>query len=154
MRKILVAYFSASGATARAARKIAQATGADLYEIVPRSTYSAADLNWNDSASRTSLERANDAMRPELARPLPDMTAYDTVFVGFPVWWYVEPRIVDTFIEGAELTGKTVIPFATSGGSGIAGAEERMRSLRPDAIWKQGKLLNGGNVAAWAKRAL
>lgn len=154
MRKILVAYFSASGATARAARKIAQATGADLYEIVPRSTYSAADLNWNDSASRTSLERANEAMRPELARPLPDMTAYDTVFVGFPVWWYVEPRIVDTFIEGAELTGKTVIPFATSGGSGIAGAEERMRSLRPDAIWKQGKLLNGGDVAAWAKRAL
>lgn len=154
MRKILVAYFSASGATARAARKIAQATGADLYEIVPRSTYSAADLNWNDSASRTSLERANEAMRPELARPLPDMTAYDTVFVGFPVWWYVEPRIVDTFIERAELTGKTVIPFATSGGSGIAGAEERMRSLRPDVIWKQGKLLNGGDVAAWAKRAL
>ncbi len=154
MGKTLVAYFSASGTTARPAREIAQATGADLYEIVPRSTYSAADLNWNDSASRTSLERLDEGMRPELARPLPDMAAYDTVFVGFPVWWYVEPRIVDTFIEGADLAGKTVIPFATSGGSAIAGAEERMRGLRPDATWKQGKLLNGGDAAAWAKSQL
>ena len=85
MSKALVAYFSASGTTARPAREIAQATGADLYEIVPRSTYSAADLNWNDSSSRTSLERLDEGMRPELARPLPDTAAYDTVFVGFPV---------------------------------------------------------------------
>ena len=154
MSKTLVAYFSASGTTARPAREIAQATGADLYEIVPRSTYSAADLNWNDSSSRTSLERLDEGMRPELARPLPDTAAYDTVFVGFPAWWYVEPRIVDTFIGGADLVGKTVIPFATSGGSGIAGAEGRMRGLRPDAIWKQGKLLNGCDAAAWAKSQL
>ena len=154
MGKVLVAFFSASGTTARVARKIAQATGADVYEIAPQSAYSAADLNWNDSSSRTSLERLDGGMRPELARPLPDTAAYDTVFVGFPVWWYVEPRIVDTFIEGANLAGKTVIPFATSGGSGIAGAEERMCGLRPDAIWKQGKLLNGGDAAAWAKNRL
>ena len=154
MGKILVAYFSASGTTARVARKIAQATGADVYEIASQSTYSAADLNWNDNSSRTSLERLDDGMRPELACPLPDMAAYDTVFVGFPVWWYVEPRIVDTFVEGVDLAGKTVIPFATSGGSGIAGAEERMRGLRPDAIWKQGGLLNGGDVAVWAKNQL
>lgn len=128
MSKTLVAYFSASGTTARPAREIAQATGADLYEIVPRSMYSAADLNWNDSSSRTSLERLDEGMRPELARPLPDTAAYDTVFVGFPVWWYVEPR--------------------------IAGAEGRMRGLRPDAIWKQGKLLNGCDAAAWAKSQL
>ena len=154
MSKTLVAYFSASGTTARVAREIARATGADLYEIAPRVAYSAADLDWNDSASRTSLERADDAARPELLSALPNTEDYDTVFVGFPVWWYVEPRIVDTFIEGADLAGKTVVPFATSGGSGIGGAEKRMRSLRPDAEWKPGKLLNGANAAAWALAAL
>lgn len=154
MSKTLVAYFSASGTTARVAREIARATGADLYEIAPRVAYSSADLNWNDSASRTSLERADDAARPELLSALPNTVDYDTVFVGFPVWWYVEPRIVDTFIEGADLAGKTVVPFATSGGSGISGAEKRMHSLRPDAEWKPGKLLNSGNAAAWALTVL
>ena len=154
MSRTLVAYFSASGTTARVAREIARATGADLYEIAPRVAYSSADLNWNDSASRTSLERADDAARPELLSALPNTVDYDTVFVGFPVWWYVEPRIVDTFIEGADLAGKTVVPFATSGGSGISGAEKRMHGLRPDAEWKPGKLLNSGNAAAWALTVL
>ena len=154
MSKTLVAYFSASGTTARVAREIARATGAGLYEIAPRVAYSAADLDWNDSTSRTSLERADDAARPELLSALPNTEDYDTVFVGFPVWWYVEPRIVDTFIEGVDLAGKTVVPFATSGGSGISGAEKRMHSLRPDAEWKPGKLLNSGNAAAWALGAL
>lgn len=151
MGKKIVAYFSASGVTARAAREAAAASGADLYEIAPKVPYSAADLNWNDRMSRSSREMDDPASRPVIAGPLPDLSSYDTVLLGFPIWWYVEPRIVDTFVESVDLTGKTVVPFATSGGSGISGAEKSLREKCPDARWAHGKLLNGVDPAAWAR---
>ena len=147
----LVAYFSATGTTARAATRLVQAIGADLFEIVPERPYSAADLNWNDKSSRSSVEMADESCRPAIASLVDNMDDYDTVYVGFPVWWYVEPRIVDTFLEAHDFTGKTVIPFATSGGSGIGRAERRMMSVCPEAAWKPGVLLNGADAAAWAK---
>ena len=153
MGKTLVAYFSASGSTAHVAREIAEALAADLYEIAPAERYTAADLDWTDKRSRSSQEMADDTCRPALAGELPGMEAFDTVFLGFPIWWYVEPRAVDTFVEGADLADKTVIPFATSGGSGIARAERRLASLVPDATWMPGRLLNGSGTAAWAREA-
>ena len=153
MSKILVAYFSASGVTAQAAKEIAQAVGADLYEIRPVEPYTDADLNWMDKKSRSTLEMNDPACRPAIARPAENMEQYDTVFVGFPVWWYVEPRIVDTFLEGSDFSGKTLIPFATSGGSGIGKAEKSLRAHCPEANWKQGKLVNSG-AAAWARSVL
>ena len=154
MRKILVAYFSASGVTARVAQEIAAATGAELYEIRPAQPYTRADLDWTNKNSRSSVEMNDPACRPALAGDVPDMGRYDTVFLGFPIWWYVEPRIVDTFVEACDLTGKTVIPFATSGGSGVEGAVRDLEKAYPQARWKRGKLLNGGGAAAWAKSAL
>ena len=154
MSNILVAYFSASGVTEKVARDIAKAVGADLYEIAPAQPYTTADLNWMDKKSRSTIEMNDPACRPAIAADVADMTQYDTVFVGFPVWWYVEPRIVDTFLERYDFSGKTVIPFATSGGSGISGAEKSMREHCPGAHWKPGRLLNGGGAAEWAKSAL
>ena len=154
MSRILVAYFSASGVTERAAKEIARAVGGDLYEIAPAQPYTAADLNWMDKKSRSTLEMNDPACRPAIAEPVRDMDKYDTVFVGFPVWWYVEPRIVDTFLESYDFSGKTVIPFATSGGSGISGAEKSMRERCPKAEWKRGGLLNGGGISDWARRTL
>ena len=154
MHKILIAYFSASGVTAQAAREIAQATGGDLYEIVPAQPYTQADLNWMDKKSRSSVEMNDPACRPAIAGGPVDLAQYDTVFVGFPIWWYVEPRIVDTFLESCDLSGKALIPFATSGGSGIEGAEKSLRARCPKADWKPGKLLNRTGAAGWAKKAL
>ena len=154
MSKILVAYFSASGTTARAAKEIVQATGADLYEICPTSPYTAADLNWMDKKSRSTLEMNDPSCRPAIAQALGSMDSYDTVFVGFPIWWYVEPRIVDTFLEHYDFAGKTLIPFATSGGSDIGKAEKSLQAHCPNAVWKKGKLLNGADAAAWARSAL
>ena len=153
-RKTLIAYFSASGTTARAAKKMADATGADLYEIAPAQPYTSADLDWNDKNSRSSREMNDPACRPDIAEPAADIDLYDTVFIGFPVWWYVEPRIIDTFLESYDFTGKTVIPFATSGGSGIGGAEKSMRDHCPSAEWKKGRLVNASNAADWAKSML
>ena len=153
MSKTLVAYFSASGTTARAAREIADAVGADLYEIRPAEPYSSADLNWMDKKSRSTVEMNDPACRPAIAEPVRDMDQYDTVFVGFPIWWYVEPRIVDTFLERYDLSGKTVIPFATSGGSGIGKAEKSLQDHCPKAAWKKGGLVNSG-AAAWAKSVM
>ena len=152
-KKTLVAYFSASGVTAKAAKEIAQATGADLYEIAPQTPYTSADLNWMDKKSRSSLEMADASCRPALAQPVPDMTQYNTVLVGFPVWWYVEPRIIDTFLESLDLSGKTMIPFATSGGSGIEKSVKNMQAHYPQADWKPGKLVNHG-AGAWARSIL
>lgn len=152
--KILVAYFSASGVTTRAAKEIAIATGADLYEIRPEMPYTAADLDWTDKSSRSSAEMNDPACRPAIAAPAPDLAQYDTVLLGFPIWWYVEPRIVDTFLESCDFSGKTIIPFATSGGSGISGAEKSLKKHCPEAQWKKGQLLNGSNAAAWAREAL
>ena len=127
-KKSLVAYFSASGVTAKAAEKIAAAAGADLYEIQPEEPYTPADLNWMDKKSRSTVEMNDPKCRPAIAEAVEDMEQYDTVWVGFPVWWYVEPRIVDTFLESYDFAGKKMIPFATSGGSGIQKAEKRLRS--------------------------
>ncbi len=153
MNKTLVAYFSASGVTARAAREIAEAVGADLYEICPAEPYTDADLNWTDKKSRSTVEMNDTACRPAIAEPVANMEQYDTVFLGFPIWWYVEPRIVDTFLESYDFSGKTVIPFATSGGSGIGKAEKSLQRHCPKASWKRGKLVNSG-AAAWAKAAM
>ena len=154
MKKVLVAYFSASGVTARAAKELAQALGADLYEIRPETPYTAADLDWTDKKSRSTVEMNDPACRPAIAEPVKNMEQYDAVFVGFPVWWYVEPRIVDTFLESYDFSGKTLIPFATSGGSGIAKAEKSLREHCPNASWKKGELLNASGAAEWARRAL
>ena len=149
MSKTLIAYFSASGVTAGAAREMADAIGADLYEICPAAPYTDADLNWMDKKSRSTLEMNDPACRPAIASQVERMEQYDTVFVGFPVWWYVEPRIVDTFLESYDFTGKTMIPFATSGGSGISKAEKSLREHCPGGTWKKGRLVNSG-AAEWA----
>ena len=116
--------------------------------------YTRADLDWTNKKSRSSVEMNDPACRPSLAEAAPDMGKYDTVFLGFPIWWYVEPRIVDTFLDGCDLTGKTLIPFATSGGSGVEGAVRNLGKACPQAHWKRGKLLNGGGAAAWARAAV
>lgn len=144
MATSLVAYFSASGTTARAAETLARAASADLFEIAPADPYTAADLDWTDRSSRSTKEMNDGANRPTLAVDAPPLDSYDTIFVGFPIWWYVEPRIIDTFLESADFAGKTIVPFATSGGSGLGKAPERMASLTPGATVLPGKLLNGG----------
>ena len=152
-KKILVAYFSAGGATASAARAVASAAGGELYEIKPAVPYTAADLDWNDSRSRSSVEMNDGSCRPAIAGELPDLGQYDAVFLGFPIWWYVEPRIVDTFLDGCGIAGKALIPFATSGGSGIANVEKHLRQLYPAANWLPGKRLGRGGDESWARSA-
>ena len=153
MSKILVAYFSASGVTARAAEEIAQAVGGDLYEIRPAQPYTAADLDWTNKQSRSSLEMTDPACRPAVAGAVADMARYETVFVGFPIWWGVEPRVVDTFLDRADLSGKRMIPFATSGGSGMPYAQRHLRSQYPELDWREGKLVRRDG-AEWARSAL
>lgn len=148
--KTLIAYFSASGVTAKAAKALAEAIGADSYEIRPAVPYTAADLNWMDKHSRSTLEMNDPASRPEIAGDI-DISQYDTVFIGFPVWWYVEPRIVDTFLEAHDFAGKTLVPFATSGGSGIGKAEQSLKQHCPAASWRQGKLVTPRSAAEWAR---
>ena len=142
MHKILVAYFSASGVTKGVAQRLAKAAGADLFEIRPAVPYTQADLNWTDKKSRSSVEMNDPLSRPEIAEMLPNMADYDTVFVGYPIWWYVAPHIINTFVESYDLSGKTLVAFATSGGSGIGKTVEELKKLYPDANWKDGKLLN------------
>lgn len=142
---MLVAYFSASGETARLAKTIAQAAGADLYEIRPETPYTAADLNWHDDQSRSSVEMKDPACHPAIAGEVPDLTAYDTVFVGFPIWWYQAPRIIETFLESCDFSGKTVVPFATSGGSGLGDTEQILRKrCSPETRWLPGRRLSSG----------
>ena len=151
MHKTLVAYFSASDVTAQAAETIAKSIGADLYEIRPETPYNSADLNWMNQRSRSSIEMNDPASRPAIAEPMANMAQYDTILVGFPIWWYVEPRIVDTFLENNDFSGKTMVPFATSGGSGIEKAAQSLKNHCPSASWKPGKLLKHVDIAAWAK---
>ncbi|MBS5431473.1 MAG: NAD(P)H-dependent oxidoreductase [Lachnospiraceae bacterium] len=153
-KKVLIAYFSASGVTARVAKTMADAAGADLYEIRPEQPYTSADLDWMDKKSRSTVEMNDPACRPDIADKVQNMEQYDTVLVGFPVWWYVEPRIVDTFLESYDFTGKEMIPFATSGGSGIGKAEKSLKAHCPGAVWKKGQLLNGPGAADWIKGIL
>ena len=138
MAKKLVAYFSASGTTAVLAKTLAEAVGADLFEITPAVPYTKADLNWTDRNSRSSVEMADSASRPAIAGTCANIADYDTVFIGFPIWWYVAPTIVNTFLESCDLTGKTVVPFATSGGSGMGSTN---KALAPSC--KGAKLLEG-----------
>lgn len=154
MSKTLVAYFSASGVTARVAKEVADAAGADLYEIRPAQLYSPGDLDWMDKKSRSTLEMNDPACRPAIDGQVNGMEQYDTILIGFPIWWYVEPRIVDTFLDSYDFSGKTLIPFATSGGSGISKAQKSLQEHCPAANWKQGQLLNGSSAAGWAKNIL
>lgn len=142
MKKILVAYFSASGVTAKVAAKLAEAAGADLFEIKPEQPYTKADLNWMNKQSRSTLEMKDRNCRPAMAEN-PDLCGYDVILVGFPVWWYREPSIIDTFMESADFTGKTVVPFCTSGGSGLGDSAKNMQALAPDA-----KVLDGTRFRA------
>lgn len=142
MSKKLVAYFSASGVTKRAAERLAKAAGADLFEIKPAVPYTDADLNWMDKKSRSSVEMNNPASRPEIAERLEHMEEYDTVFIGFPIWWYVAPTIINTFLESYDFSGKTIIPFATSGGSGLGRTVEVLKPLCDQTTkWLPGKML-------------
>jgi len=157
MNKKLVAYFSASGVTAQLAKTLADAIGADLYEIRPARPYSAADLDWTNPDSRSSREMNDKAFRPEIAGRVGDMAQYDTVFVGFPIWWYVAPTIVNTFLEGYDLTGKTVVPFATSGSSGMGDTNRELAASCPGARLAEGRRFAAHTPAnrlrAWAEQA-
>ena len=148
MSKVLVTYFSASGVTAKTANKLAKEVDGDVFEIEPKEKYTSADLNWMDKKSRSSVEMNDPASRPEIAKQVENMDMYDTVLVGFPIWWYVEPKIIDTFSDSYDFSGKTVIPFATSGGSGIENVEKNLQKEYPNINWGKGKLLNG-SVKAW-----
>lgn len=150
--KTLVAYFSATGVTATAAQKIANALGADLFEIRPPVRYSNEDLDWENPQSRSSLEEADPHSRPEIAERVAGMEGYDRVLVGFPIWWYKEPRIIDTFLESYDFSGKILIPFATSGSSGIEQAQESLQRHCSAANWQVGRLLNDTDASSWAKQ--
>ena len=138
MSKRLVAYFSASGVTAKVAENLADAIGADVFEIQPEVPYTKADLNWMDKKSRSTIEMSDPTSRPAIAAKRDNMDEYDTIFVGFPIWWYVAPTIINTFLESYNLKGKTIIPFATSGGSGMGKTNEKLAPSCPGA-----KLLHG-----------
>lgn len=141
-KKTLVVYFSATGDTAKAAKIIAGSTGGTLYAIQPVQKYTVADLNWNDKNSRSTKEMNDAKSRPAIKKTLKDIQQYDTVYIGFPIWWDLAPRVINTFIESYNLTGKTIIPFATSGGSGIGNSEKQLKKSYPKLNWKPGKLMN------------
>ena len=143
MSKILVAYFSASGVTAKVASELAKAQGADLYEIKPENPYTAADLDYTVKTSRSNLEMADTNCRPAISGKAENMEKYDVVFVGFPIWWGREPSIIDTFLESYDFKGKKIIPFCTSGGSGMGKTAERMRTIAAGAEIDEGKRLGG-----------
>lgn len=153
MSKKLVAYFSASGVTKRVAEQLAQAAGADLFAIEPAVPYTKADLDWTNKRSRSSVEMNDPSSRPEIAGRLDNMGEYDTIFLGFPIWWYVAPTIINTFLESYDFSGKAIVPFATSGGSGLGKTVDVLKPLCSSrAQWLPGKLLNNataGEIAAW-----
>ena len=142
MSKKLVAYFSASGVTKAAAERLAKAAKADLFEIKPAVPYTQADRDWTNKKSRSSVEMNNPNSRPEIAEKVSNMGDYDTVLIGFPIWWYVAPTIINTFVESYDFSGKTIVPFATSGGSGMGRTVDVLKPLCPAADWKKGKMLN------------
>ena len=158
MSKVLVAYFSASGVTKRVAENLAKAAGADIFEIVPEKLYTDADLNWQNKQSRSSVEMNDRSSRPAISSKVDNISQYSHVFVGFPVWWYREPSIIDTFMEGYDWNGITVIPFCTSGGSGLGDSGKNMSSLGKGANVIEGKKLSGSaseaELKAWVDRIL
>lgn len=154
MGKKLVAHFSASGTTKKVAEMIAQAANADLYEIVPKQPYSKADLNWMDKKSRSSVEMSDKKFRPEIAETDLDISGYDEVIVGFPIWWYVAPTIINTFLESHDFSGKKIVLFATSGGSGFGNTVRELRPSAPDATIVEGKVfgkITKQEIAEWVK---
>lgn len=155
MSRKLVAYFSASGVTAKVAEKLSEAIGADLYAIEPEVPYTKADLDWMDKKSRSTIETNNPASRPAITGKRDNMNDYDTVFVGFPIWWYVAPTIINTFLESYDLTDKTIIPFATSGGSDMGKTNEKLLPSCKGAKLLNGKVfkasVSGADLAKWAE---
>lgn len=152
--KRLVAYFSASGVTKKTAEMVAEAAGADLYEITPKVPYTKADLNWMDKKARSTVEMNDKKFRPELGGDEIDMSAYDEILVGFPIWWYVAPTIINTFLEKYDFSGKKIILFATSGGSGFGNTVSELQPSAPDAQIVEGKLLNRMSkqeISEWVK---
>ena len=154
MKKVLVAYFSASGVTRGVAEQLAEVANADLHEIKPEQPYTDADLNWRDKQSRSSVEMNDKTSRPAITDKLTNMDDYVVVYLGFPIWWYTCPTIINTFMEAYDFKGKIVIPFATSGGSSIQKACDDLKAAYPDVNWKEGKLLNGATIQdleAWVR---
>ena len=141
--KKLVAYFSASGTTKKTAEMMAEAAGCDLYEITPKVPYTKADLNWMDKKSRSSVEMNDKKFRPEIEDKNPEVENYDEILLGFPIWWYVAPTIVNTFLEAHDFSGKKIVLFATSGGSGFGNTVSELQPSAPGAVITEGKLLNG-----------
>lgn len=148
MSKKLVAYFSASGNTASLAKKLAEAAGADLYEITPAVPYTSADLNWQNKQSRSSIEMNDHSSRPAITGTDANIAAYDTVYLGFPVWWYIAPTIINTFLERYDFSGKTILPLCTNEGSGMGGSENNIKKLTPGATVKKGLPINGSSAAS------
>lgn len=149
--KTLVAYFSASGVTANVAKLLAEAAGADLFEIKSAVPYTNADLNWMDKKSRSTVEMQDKSSRPAIAAPCSNLADYDTIFVGFPIWWYVAPTIINTFLESGDFSGKKIVLFATSGGSGFGKTVANLKDSAPGATIVEGKLLNGTQSVAGLK---
>ena len=156
MAKVLVAYFSASGVTGKVAANLAKAIGADLYEIAPEIPYTNADLNWMDKKSRSSVEMNDRSSRPAIGTKVDVMSTYDTVFVGFPIWWYREPSIIDTFAESYDFSGKTIVPFATSGGSGLGDTTKNLKAICPGANIVEGQRfaasVSESDLKKWAEK--
>lgn len=151
-KKTLVAYFSASGVTAKAAASLAAASSGDLYEIKPAAPYTSKDLNWQDQRSRSSMEMNDPSARPELADRNVNLAAYDRIFLGFPIWWYTAPRIIQTFLESYDFSGKTIILFATSGGSGLGRTAKDLAPSCPGAVIRDGQILRRGTSVQELKR--
>ena len=146
MRKILVAVFSASGTTKRVGEEIARVSDGDFFEIVPEKVYTGDDLNWMNKRSRSTIEMNDPSARPEIASRVADMDQYDTVILGYPIWWGVAPRIIDTFLESYDFSGKTMIPFCTSGGSGLGRSGEKLHAdVSKDVKWGKGMQINRPN---------
>ena len=156
-KKVLVVYFSATGTTRQVAKQIAATADADICEITPAKPYSGADLDWNNLQSRSSVEMSNPEARPEIKAVSVDVSKYDYIFLGYPIWWDLAPRAVNTFIEATDLSDKTVIPFATSGSSGIANSVADLKKSYPKIKWQTGKLLNRVSekeIADWVSASI
>lgn len=158
MKKPLIVYFSATSTTKHVADLLADVIGADIFEIVPKQIYTSADLDWTNSQSRSSIEMKDKTCRPKIESHVQDLKKYDVIFLGFPIWWYREPSIIDTFVESHDFNGKTIVPFATSGGSDLDDTYKNIQSLAPGAKVEHGKVFDSGvmgdELKKWAKKYL
>ena len=147
-----MAVYSASGVTRRVGQEIARISGGDFFEIVPKEIYTSEDLNWMNKKSRSSVEMNDPSERPEIASTVADMDSYDTVIIGFPIWWGIAPRIIETFLESYDFSGKTIIPFCTSGGSGVGRSDSELhKNVSGDVKWEKGVQINRPNEGAIKK---